>query len=990
MKKTTRKGIKSLLTLALTCLASVGTAWADVPFTPTTIVDGDFAAGTKWYTMAIGSASLQISDNNGAECISLTGGLLTYDDADLWCFVGDDTNGYRIYNKKQGAGKALTAPTTMSASDNGGTSYAILKDTTATTGYTNLWDIKSATATSNGSTLGVENGYYFNEHGLTANILNNRNGKFAFWSEGYDTGSAIVINFAQTTYNVNMTTGTASKTGFFKTWTSTATDPQLTIGTTYNNMYASTNVSGAIEYYSGQYSPSTYSITAGSSYEIKSFSFKFKKGATYTDNVTITAGDTTYTVTDEVQTVAVDSVNAISATFIVGGANKSVLFSDFTVTVGAVTMEMEPQYDVFITQPSTVPYRIPAIAQAKNGNLIAVADYRYSGGDIGTGKIDLRYAISKDNGATWTDAQTLVSCNDYTDKTRGDNLHTGFGDPCIVADRESNRVLVLSCSGDIMFTSATRDHHQGIARFYSEDGGETWSAPTDISETIYTMFDASTVGTPKSMFVGSGRIFQSATTKVGDYYRIYCSVLYKDENGTNKNYVLYSDDFGGTWSALGGVDAPAIPSGADEPKTEELPDGSILCSSRMYGGRYYNIFHFTNSATAEGSWGSMATSNASNKGTAAEGNTCNGEVLIIPAKRKADGKKLYIMLQSVPLGSGRANVGIYYKELVSYADFSTPANLAKNWTGKHQASYISSAYSTMTFQQDNHIGFLYEEDTHGKSYTIVYKNYSLEQITDSLYEYCPEAVNVADSITSNGLGDYIDTFQGSKNVGGFSEESVASIKEAYAQYESAPSKEAYQNIFAVISQLSRNALSTEIMYRLRNYGRSNGTMYLTAGTSALSVKALDESDQNQLFYFIATSKEGVYNFASKNLGIYVGAAPKLYAFFPVTTSAASAEGFKVSVNDNGLCAIISQNPTNASYPALHLSGESNLVPWTTTAEPSLWYIEATDVTTDIAAIEATDAPAAVSYYDIQGRRLNAAPAKGIYITSDKKKRIASK
>lgn len=381
-------------------------------------------------------------------------------------------------------------------------------------------------------------------------------------------------------------------------------------------------------------------------------------------------------------------------------------------------------------------YRIPAIAKAHNGDLIAVADYRYTGSDIGYGQLDLHYVISKDNGKTWSEKQTLVDGSKYVKgATSSPFLHTGFGDPCLVADRTSNRMLLLSCSGDVMYFNATRQYHQGIARFYSNDNGKTWSAPTDISESIYAQFDTCTIGTAKSMFVGSGRIFQSATTKVGQYFRLYCSVLFKDVNNVEKNYVLYSDDFGDSWAVLGGVNVAPIPNGANEPKVEELPDGSILCSSRVYGGRMFNIFKFTNAAKAEGQWGQVATSNAKNHGVVAENNSCNGEVMVIPVKRNRDGKKMHLILQSVPFGSARTNVGIYYKELASPADYATPAALSANWTGKHQSSNMGSAYSTMTLQKDNTIGFLYEESTFDYDYTIVYKNYAVEYLTKGAYTY---------------------------------------------------------------------------------------------------------------------------------------------------------------------------------------------------------------------------------------------------------------
>lgn len=982
MKITTR-----LTSLALGLIAGLA-AWADVPFTPTTIVDGQFAAGTKWYTLNIAASSLRITDNGTASSITLKSNTGDITAANLWCFVGDETNGFQIYNKNAGTGKALAAPTTMSAGDNGGTSYAILKSTTLESGYTNLWDFKSTgSTTSGGGAYTVEGGYLINEHGYASNILNNRNGTLAFWSVGYDDGSAVVVGFHSCDITVSQTTGTFTASNangtYHSKWQSTATAPQLTLSTGANNM--AKNGTTDITYYSGQSQTSVYTLSAGADYVITGYTFKLKYGTGGSGSIKVTAADKEYTVSSDEQTVSVSGLKETTAQFTLSGANKAVSITDFTVTIGKATAEPEPQVDVFITKSNGIPYRIPAIAQAKNGQLIAVADYRYSYADIGSGKLDLRYSLSNDNGKTWSDYKTLVAADNYTDKSNG-NLHTGFGDPCIVADRESNRVLLMSCSGDIMFTSGTRDHHQGIARFYSEDNGTTWSKPTDISETIYSMFDNSKIGSARSMFVGSGRIFQSNTVKVNDYYRLYCSVLFKDINGTNKNYVLYSDNFGDTWSVLGGVDVAPIPSGADEPKTEELPDGSILCSSRMGGGRYYNIFHFTDSKKAEGSWGTMATSNSSNKGVIANGNSCNGEVMVLPVKRVADGKDLYMILQSVPFGSGRANVGIYYKALDSYADFNTAANLAKDWDGKHQASHIGSAYSTMCLQQDHTIGFLYEEETHGGSYTIVYKNYSIEQITDSLYTYSTTAQR--DDIVKDGLETVVSSLPTGNNIGDYPAESIAAVEAAYQAYVANPGKENYEALNAALANAERLGIDVNIMYRLRNYGRDNSTKYLVAGSSALSVATLNESDPNQLFSFLPTAEDDTYQLYSANLGIYVGKAPAMYAFFPVSTDKANASTFKVEPNGNGLCAIVNQAPTNSSIPAIHLSQESKLVPWTTTADASLWYVEPTDVATDIAAIEAQGAPAQIKYYDLQGRRLNAAPTSGVFITSDRKKHIA--
>ena len=400
------------------------------------------------------------------------------------------------------------------------------------------------------------------------------------------------------------------------------------------------------------------------------------------------------------------------------------------------------RYEVFqLLNPTDIPYRIPALAVTKDGTLIAVADYRHSGTDIGVtdkGRIDLHYALSYDNGNTWTDVMPLIEGKG--DKSP-DFMNVGFGDPCIVADRESNRVLLLSCAGNVSFQNGTRKNHQNIARFYSEDGGKTWSLPEDIAESIYSQFDETRYGPVRSMFVASGRIFQSPTVKVGNYYRLYCAVLIRDKYAKHMNYVLYSDDFGGEWKILGDANTPAVYDTADEPKVEELPDGSILISSRYNGGRYYNMFLFDDANTAQGQWLTKAFSGASNNGVVSADNSTNGEVMVLPVVRTADNKAMHLLLQSLPLGPQRKNVGIYYKELADQMDYLDPAFIAENWDGVLQVTTLNSAYSTMAWQRDNRLGFLYEEETHGASnlayggYTIVYECFDIEDITEGKYKY---------------------------------------------------------------------------------------------------------------------------------------------------------------------------------------------------------------------------------------------------------------
>jgi len=392
--------------------------------------------------------------------------------------------------------------------------------------------------------------------------------------------------------------------------------------------------------------------------------------------------------------------------------------------------------EVFTTPTvEAIPYRIPAITTLRDGSLLAIADYRHCRSDIGFGRIDLHLRRSEDGGTTWGEILKPLVMEGDGDLTPG-HQKAGYGDPCIVADRRSDRVLVISCSGGPAFAGGSRSHHQGMACFWSEDGGQNWSEPKYLDEqTIYGPLDQSKYGAIRGWFVASGRILQSRFVKAGKYYRLYCAGTSIKDRQT-ANWVLYSDDFGSTWSILGGTDASPIP-GGDEAKCEELPDGSLLLSSRAWGGRRFNIFRFTHRKKAQGEWGEMVFSGADNQGVEAQKNACNGEVLALRVRDTESRKKTWLLLQSVPLGPGRSNVGIYYKALSDPASYASPQTIAANWSGPFKVTNLPSAYSTMTRLKDGRIGFFYEEETHcgveGGGFTLMYRSLTVEEITGGKY-----------------------------------------------------------------------------------------------------------------------------------------------------------------------------------------------------------------------------------------------------------------
>ena len=397
------------------------------------------------------------------------------------------------------------------------------------------------------------------------------------------------------------------------------------------------------------------------------------------------------------------------------------LYAKWTkITVPAVT-------DLWQSKTSPYPndfYRIPAFAVTKDGTLLAVTDLRYkNNSDLGNNhRIDLLIKHSKDNGKTWSEAVNITKTLP-TDKT-------GYGDAAIVADRESNDVLILCVHGNVTYQAGDASKHLKVIQFVSHDGGKTFPEKKDISDTIFG-FKSSWV----SLFFGSGRIMQSRYIKAGSHYRIYSALLSKDYG----NAVVYSDDFGSTWKLLGNPATSPISNG-DEAKVEELPDGSVILSSRNgpFGtGRLFNIFTYSTPATGEGNWG---TTRSLNIGPSGRGT--NGEILVVKA-RKADTKEpVYLAFQSLPDGPDRKNVTIYWRELtngtISVNDFVS----ASAWNSR---SYLvqtgDSAYSTMDVQRDGGIGFLYERNTRGEyapgkklDYDIAYKNLPIDVITNGAYE----------------------------------------------------------------------------------------------------------------------------------------------------------------------------------------------------------------------------------------------------------------
>lgn len=952
------------LALCAALSAALGVS-AAVPVVPSDVTGGRFADNTNWYTMQIAAAGFYLHDQGSANHIDLTRTTSDLADADLWCFSGSEADGFTVYNLAAGAGKSLAAPSSPAGSDNGGSAFPTLK-APGQAGQTYLWDFSVSSNLNKPA-------WYINEHGAAANKINNRGNKLAFWTSGADAGSSVVVTpvyFA--------VAGEVSGNSIVLN-----ADPAVSIS---GPSAPVVNADGSITLGEGEWMFSTPEGKSVSAYSL-----------TTADGKTVSMTGHAYG-NDEVPVTGPVTIKSLR--FTVGDTQERPL--------GEVVFRYDrtPDYNIC--------YRIPTIVKVQagphKGRLVAINDYRYSGVDIGGGRIDLYMSVSDDNGKTWSTPDHMRGANGEPvakgtgaatpEGTLGvvTNLDCGFGDPATVSDRETGEILAIACCGRKNFWAGRREDPQPSARWWSNDGGQTWTEPDYGQwEQIYALFDGTCQnGYIDSQFVGSGRMVQSSRIKVGSHYRIYCVMSgYHAASGNVSNWVLYSDDFGHNWHVLGDPMNPAVGSGADEPKCEELPDGSVLLAARgNSGNRNFNIFRYTDIAKAEGRWGNHINTNLGNANAI---NACNGEIMIVPVKNKETGAKAFMALQSYPAGPGRANVSIAWKVLAEAADYDEPSDFA-NWNGYFQVSKIGSAYSTMTLTEDNAIGFIYEEETFGTAYSEIYRHLTIEEITADQWEYLDEPtegmkVEQTKEMVSNRLAEVAGNGGNSGNiVGQISAEGIALVQNAADAYLANPSDEAYTAFNDAIIN-NPNVILPEAgkLYTFRSmHGGLSGyptkDRWLAATTTKLSISSKNTGEQIR---FRLDAVEGSDNFHiySPMRDRYLAATPEAAeTAIDVKASIAEAAEYTFDIAD-GTVAIVCTTPGNESRSAVHMKGTGSIVTWTPSAAASRWEMALYDDEQDSISEIVTEGTSEVRYFDLQGRPV-AAPRRGqLLITSDRRKVI---
>lgn len=276
---------------------------------------------------------------------------------------------------------------------------------------------------------------------------------------------------------------------------------------------------------------------------------------------------------------------------------------------------------------------------------------------------------------------------------------------------------------------------------YSDDNGETWSNPVNISGQVKEDW---------MKFCGTGPGFGIEIQNGEHAGRLVFPIYYTNSSGFQSSACIYSDDGGATWKrgmspndarggSYGDSRNPNFSQQLTESQIIELNSGNLLQFMRNTGGN--GLVAVSRSTDGGATWTAPVNTQATEV-------YCQLSVLHFGT---AEDSKDRIILSN-PGGSGRNNGTLRIGVVTENED-----SFSIDWTDSKLFSPGSYAYSCLSDMGDGMIGLLYE-----KSNTIKFTSFNLAYITSQVNLISPTILSVAYTVEKE--TDHLFTLPGDKYV----------------------------------------------------------------------------------------------------------------------------------------------------------------------------------------------------------------------------------
>lgn len=324
-------------------------------------------------------------------------------------------------------------------------------------------------------------------------------------------------------------------------------------------------------------------------------------------------------------------------------------------------------------------YRIPGAVTTKKGTLLGVYDIRYNNSVDLQEMVDIGVSRSTDKGQTWEPMRVAMTFGEDDGVPHAQN---GVGDPAILVDNVTGSIWVIAAWTHGMgndrawwnsMPGITKDETAQLVLSRSDDDGQTWSKPINIT---------SQVKDPSWYFLlqgpGMGITMQDGT--------LVFPIQFIDSTRVPNAGVMYSKDRGVTWHIHN-----LARTNTTEAQVAEVEPGVLMLNMRDNRGGSRAV---ATTSDLGKTWAEHPSSR-----NALQEPVCMASLIKVDAKDNITGKKL-LLFSNPNTTKGRNNITI-----------KASLDGGLTWPKEHQVLLDegnSWGYSCLTMIDNETVGIFYE------------------------------------------------------------------------------------------------------------------------------------------------------------------------------------------------------------------------------------------------------------------------------------------